>query len=126
MSEFWYLATPYSKYAGGIYDAFLLAVHTRGFLLKANIPCFSPIIHSHSVAMECDLDPYDHTIWLPSEAPLMAAAFGLIVVMADGWQESYGIGEEITAFVASHRPIIYMHPQTVPQELLEWRLNFPR
>ena len=121
--EFWYVATPYSKYPGGLHEAFMLAVRVRGGLIRAGIPSFSPIVHSHPVAMECDMDPRDHGIWLPCEAPIMAAAVGLIVVMADGWQDSYGMGQEIEAFITTHRPFVYLDPDspTLPQELIAWR-----
>ena len=114
---FYYIATPYSKYPGGLEEAFLLAVRTRGLLVKAGIPCFSPIIHSHTVAKECDIDPFSHAIWLPAEKPIMVCATGLIMVMAEGWKESYGMEEERKAFEAMGRPIFWMTPGVIPDEL---------
>jgi Domain of unknown function (DUF1937) len=115
--KFWYLATPYSKWPTGLEDAFRFAVRQRGLLLRAGVPCFSPIVHSHPVAVQCDFDPLDHSIWLPSEEPILRAAHGLIVVMADGWRESYGVGEEIKAFDRDGKPIVYMTPNVVPEGL---------
>jgi hypothetical protein len=116
--RFWYLATPYSKYPHGLEAAFRLAVEQRGLLLKAGVPVFSPIIHSHPVAMQCGLDPHDHSIWLPSEAPILAAACGLINLAAESWKISFGMMMEREDFQKRGLPIVYMTPGTVPDELL--------
>ena len=117
--KFWYLATPYSKYPHGIEAAFRLAVETRGLLVKAGVPCFSPIIHSHSVAVMCGIDPFDHSVWLPSEAPIMAAARGLIMLRAESWEISAGMEYERKDFVARGLPVVMMDPGVVPAELVE-------
>lgn len=114
---YWYISTPYSKFKGGLEQAFYLAVRARGLLIKAGVPAFSPIIHSHPVAMACHIDPHDHSIWLPAEAPIMVNAKGLIMVMAEGWLESYGMAEEKKFFEAAGKPIIYMTPGEVPKGL---------
>ena len=116
-ATFWYLGTPYSKYPAGLDAAYKLACRQRGLLLQAGVPCFSPIAHSHGVATECDLDPRDLSVWLPSEAPIMAAACGLIVCMAASWRESVGLRHEIDAFEACGKPVVYMAPGVVPERL---------
>ena len=88
MKGFWYLGSPYSKYPGGLDAAFDAVVTARGLLVRAGVPCFSPIIHSHMVARLCGIDPLDHSIWLPSERPMLDAACGLIVLKIAGWKES--------------------------------------
>ena len=121
MTDYWYLATAYSKYPDGIDAAFLLAVWARGLLLRAGITSFSPIVHSHPVAVECGIDPFDHSIWLPSEEAFLERAFGLIVVMDDhgAWQTSHGVTHEIDEFIKSHRPIIYMRDGCIPEHFNE-------
>lgn len=115
--SFWYLASPYSKYPQGLNAAFEAVCQARGLLVKAKIPCFSPIIHSHSVAMICNIDPSDYKIWLPAEEPILRAAKGLIVLMLNTWNVSYGIGVEMDIFKNENKPIIFMTPGTVPEEL---------
>lgn len=116
--SFWYLATPYSKYPHGLDAAFRIAVQARGLLLKAGIPCFSPIIHSHPVAMECGIDPHDHKIWLPAESPILACASGLIMLRTESWEISYGMNAERIVFESSGRPVVYMDPGVVPMGLM--------
>jgi hypothetical protein len=103
--SFWYLATPYSKFVSGIGDAFELACKSASLLVRAGVPVFSPIAHSHPIALYGFLDPLDHAVWLPADDPFMRAACGLLVVKAQGWDESFGIGEEVKAFAAMGKPV---------------------
>lgn len=118
MSGFYYLATPYSKYSAGLDSAFKLACWQTGLLIRAGVPVFSPIAHTHPIAQACRMDPLDHAVWMPADAPMMNAARGLIVCMAEGWDISYGVGFEIEAFRKAGKPIIYMRVGEVPAELV--------
>lgn len=117
MNSYWYLATPYSQYRDGLEAAFALAAKAAAVLVRAGVPVFSPIAHTHPVARFGNMDPLDHSIWLPADEPLMRAAHGLIVLTADGWQDSYGIGFEIEMFNSMNRPVHYMTPFVVPMEV---------
>ena len=115
---FWYLATPYSNYPIGIEAAFKLACWQSGALIRAGVPVFSPIAHSHPIAMACRMDPLDHDIWLPLDMPMMDAARGLIVCMAEGWDTSYGVRVETETFRKAGKQIVYMRLGEVPAELI--------
>ena len=117
MTGFWYLATPYSGYPDGIEAAFALACRETALLIRAGVPVFSPIAHSHSVAIHGGIDPRDHSIWIPADQPFMNAARGLIVLMAEGWTESAGVRAEIAIFRAAAKPTFYMAPGIVPAGL---------
>lgn len=103
-----YVATPYSKYPAGLTAAWQEACKAAGVLIRAGVPCFSPIAHTHPIATHGDIDPYAHDIWLPADAPMMEAANALLVVKMDTWEESYGIGVEIAAFKAAGKPVEFM------------------
>lgn len=118
--RYFYLASPYSKFPTGLDAAFSLACANAALLVKAGVKVFSPIAHSHPVAQVGGIDPLDHEIWLPADAPFMRNAHGLIVLRASGWQDSHGIAEEMNAFKAAGKPIIYMDPGVVPMaEIVE-------
>jgi hypothetical protein len=116
---FWYLATPYNLYPDGLDEAFRIACEARGLLLSYGIPVFSPIVHSHMVAVFCGLPPRDHEIWLPSERPILDCASGIIMLKAKSWETSYGMQKEREAFEASRKPVVWMTPDVVPPELLQ-------
>lgn len=96
--SYYYVATPYSAYPAGIDAAFHDACTATAEFIKRGIPVYSPIAHTHPVALAGGMDPLDHTIWLPADQPFMDAARGLIVVQMDGWDKSKGIAFEIEAF----------------------------
>lgn len=108
--SFYYLASPYSQYLYGINAAYWDAGRQTALLVKAGIPVFSPIVHSHHVAEAGHIDPLDHAMWMAVDKPMMDAARGLIVCMLQGWQESKGVRMEIREFERNNKPVIYMTP----------------
>jgi len=114
---YWYLGSPYSAHPDGIHVAFAQVVEARGLLIRAVVPCFSPIIHSHMVALMCGMDPRDHSIWMPSERPMLDPAKGLIVLMLPGYERSQGLSEERYLFNEAGKPVVWMRPGVVPKGL---------
>lgn len=115
---FWYLATPYSKFKPSLEAAFVEAAKQAAILTRAGIPVFSPIAHTHPIAIHGNLDPLDHGIWLEADRTFMEAARGIIVCCMAGWRESYGVKFEIEAFKRMGKPVVYMQPGKVPELLL--------
>jgi hypothetical protein len=103
-----YLATPYSKYPSGIHHAFADAATFAANLLKAGVNVYSPIAHTHPLAIYGNIDPLDHNIWLPFDATMMHLAEALIVARMPGWESSKGVMHEIEVFRAAHKPIYYL------------------
>jgi len=109
-----YLATPYSRYSGGNLDkAFKDAARLAAQLLIAGLKVYSPICHTHPIAIYGALDALDHSIWIPFDEAMMAAADVLIVAHMDGWDESRGIEHEIKFFEDAGKPIFDLDPQTL-------------
>ena len=117
--KYWYLASPYSKYKDGIEAAFTEICKQSGLLIKSGVPVYCPIAHTHPIAINSGMDPYDHEIWLKVDQPLIDSSYGMIVCMMDGWDQSYGINHEIEEFTKAKKTIIYMEPGKVPEEILE-------
>lgn len=115
--SYYYLATPYSKYEGGLEAAFIMAAKQTALLMQAGIPVFSPIAHTHPIAIHGGIDPLDYTVWQPVDQPMMDAATGLIVVCAPGWRESKGVAYEIEDFKLAGKPVFYMEMNVVPLAL---------
>jgi hypothetical protein len=112
--SYFYLATPYSKYPAGIECAFIEACKQTALLIEAGIPVYSPIAHTHPIAIHSGLDPLDHSIWLPADKPMMDAAKALIVCKMEGWESSYGISVEIEEFHKAGKPVYMMTPGVIP------------
>src|SRR5688572_29901079 len=107
---FWYVGSPYSKYPDGLHAAFREVSRITGSLIAQGVHCYSPIAHTHPVAIHSGMDPLDHSIWLAADAPLMRAAIGLIVCKMESWEKSYGLKVEIEEFERAEKPIVYLEP----------------
>lgn len=108
-----YLATPYSKYPAGIESAFAHACTIAGDLLVNGVKVYSPIAHTHPIAVHAEIDPLDHDIWLPFDRAMMDAADVCVVAKMPGWQASKGIAHEIKYFEACDKPVFYLDPATL-------------
>lgn len=108
-----YLATPYSRYKPNIDAAFRDAAKLAGHLLCAGLKIYSPICHTHPIAIYGALDALDHSIWLPFDEAMMDAAHVLIVAHMEGWDESRGIAHEIKFFEDAGKPIFDLDPKTM-------------
>ena len=103
-----YLATPYSKYPGGIDAAFTEACRAAAWFVRQGIGVYCPIAETHPIARYGGIDPLDHKIWLPADTPLMKGSKALVVCMMEGWETSFGIAEEKAAFAIMSKPVYYM------------------
>lgn len=112
-----YLATPYTKYPdGGIAGAFAAAAKLAARLLVAGVNVYSPIAHTHPLAMFGNLDPLDHNIWLPFDEAMMGKADVLVVAHMEGWESSKGIAHEVAYFTRANKPIYDLDPQTLSMQ----------
>ena len=111
-----YVGTPYTKYPGGIETAFIDACKLMARLLDAGLNVYGPISHTHPIAIHGNLDPLDHSIWLPFDAAMMGKSDAMIVAMMTGWESSYGVRHEIQTFVAASKPVYFMSPDDLSYE----------
>lgn len=108
--SFIYLASPYSKYKAGQEEANRLVSIYAGEIIKAKLPVFCPISHSHAISVATDLAAMDHSIWMPLDFAFTEAAFAMVVCMMDGWDESFGVKKELEYMKAHNKPIYYWEP----------------
>ena len=103
-----YLGTPYTKYPGGIEKAFVDACWLTAELLRLGLRVYSPIAHTHPVAIHGQIDPLDLDIWLPFDAAMMAKADAMIVAMMPGFGTSRGVAHEIDVFKTAGKPVFHL------------------
>ena len=106
-----YVGTPYSKYATGIESAFKDACWIAARLLKEGLNVYSPIAHTHPIAMHGGIDPLDHEIWLPFDEAIMAKADAMVVAMLPGWNKSKGVEHEILTFIKAGKPVYFINTE---------------
>lgn len=108
-----YLAMPYTKFPGGPVAAFEAAARLTAKLLNERHLVYSPIVHTHPIAMVGGIDPFNHDIWLPFDEAMMEAADELYVAKLPGWEESYGVAHEIKRFKEMGKPVTFIDPDTL-------------
>lgn len=103
---YWYLATPYSKWAHGLEDACSVAQMLTARLMETRVPVFSPIAHTHGIATYVtEVDKRDHDFWLTADKPMVDAAHGLLIADLNGWKTSRGVLLEIKWGKEQSKPI---------------------
>lgn len=117
---FYYLATPYSKYEGGIERAFEDTCRVAGALTAVGVCVYSPIAHAHPVATHGLLDHFDHNLWLPLDERMMDSAVACLVADMPGWRDSYGVSHEIAYFRKHGKPVLQIpfDAKTIPSLLV--------
>lgn len=118
-----YLATPYSKYRYGLAGAFEEACKIVGRLITKGINVYSPIAHTHPVALYAKLDPLDHNIWLPFDKVMMNAADLLLIATMEGWDKSKGILHEVDYFFNQKKDILFIDPSSLELSDFKWRID---
>jgi len=93
--------------------AFIEACRIAAKMVQAEIRVYSPIAHTHPIAVHGGINKTDHSIWLPFDFALMRKADALCVAKMDGWDSSFGIAEEIQVFKSDQKPIFYLDPETM-------------
>lgn len=102
-----YLGSPYTKYAAGLDAAFRDVSAIAAEMLRDGVKVYSPIAHTHPIAIHGNLDPRNHDIWLPFDQAMMDASDAMVVADMDGWRESYGVRFEIDTFRAAGKPVYF-------------------
>ena len=108
-----YLASPFSRYPGGLFDAVHKAARVAARLRSSGIFVFSPIVHAHPQAMYGKLDPMDLSLWYPHNHVMMERCDCLIVAHMEGWDTSDGVKSEIEYFRKMDKPIFDMNCESL-------------
>ena len=103
-----YLASPYTKYGQGTEAAFEEACKAAGELMQRGMFVFSPIAHSHPIAVHAKIDKTDRSFWMPLSLAILFECDQLLVLKMPGWQESVGIIQEIRYAEKLGKPISYL------------------
>lgn len=108
MKGYQYLASPYSHPDATIREArYLEAVRATALLMNAGEIIFSPIAHSHPIAVNHSL-PLDWQFWEAYDRAFIQHCEGVIVLMLDGWRESKGVKAEIEIAKGLGWPVRYL------------------
>ena len=99
-----YLAIPYS---GQEPYSFQVANSEAGILMRQGFIVYSPISHTHPIAMECGL-PTDWEYWKNIDTSFLEWCDEVHVVCIPGWKESKGVQAEIKIAIKLGKKIVYI------------------
>lgn len=105
-----YLAGPYTHPDHNVeLDRFNQLNRAASHLMRQNKMVFSPISHSHPIALAGTL-PTDWQYWKRFAGAYLRCSKEMIVVKLPGYKESVGVNAEIKLAVSMGIPITYMDP----------------
>jgi len=99
-----YLAMPYT---GNENQSFHVANLVAGLLMRQGHIVFSPISHTHPIAVECNL-PKDWDYWKRFDEEFIGFCDEVHVVKLNGFEKSKGVNTEIEITRKLEKPIKYI------------------
>lgn len=103
-----YLACPYSHLDSNVREyRFMKANQMAALLMRDGHIVYSPISHTHPIAMEGDL-PLDWSYWQSVDEFYIRLCERVIVLMLTGWESSKGVQAEIEIARALDKPVEFM------------------
>ena len=103
-----YLASPYSSPVPAVREArFRLVCRKAAELMRAGHKIFSPIAHTHPIAVAGEL-PLGFDFWSEYDREFLEFCDEVWVLCLDGWEESKGVAAEIDIATKLGKPIRYL------------------
>ena len=105
-----YLATPYSHPETEVKERRFQVVNKKAAeLMVAGVLIFSPISHTHPIALAGDL-PTGWAFWEKYDRVILVACVKIIVLRQEGWEASTGVRAEIQLAEEIGLPIEFIDP----------------
>jgi hypothetical protein len=103
-----YLAIPYSHSDPEVREQrFQMANIGAARLMGQGHHVFSPISHTHPIALAGDL-PLGWDFWAEYDRQILSICNTVVVLCLDGWQESKGVQAEIALAGSMDIPVLYV------------------
>jgi hypothetical protein len=113
--ELVYLAVPYSHQSANVREMrFREANRISARIMDAGILIFSPISHTHPIALAGKL-PLGWDFWERYDRAYLVVCRALVVLRLDGWQESKGVAAETKIMDELARPVYHLDPYNADQ-----------
>jgi len=109
-----YLACPYSHPDEAVrLTRFNAANRMSSVLMQAGVFIFSPISHTHPIALHGL--PLGWDFWEPYDRAILETCRAVLVLCCDGWEKSKGVTAEIGIASELGLPVGFIHPECEPE-----------
>jgi hypothetical protein len=98
-----YISIPYT---GMETHSFQIANQVAGELIKMGHVIFSPISHSHPIAIECGMAG-DHEAWKAQNEAFLRWCDEMVIVDIVGWEKSNGVSWEMQEISKMGKPFTF-------------------
>jgi nucleoside 2-deoxyribosyltransferase len=106
-----YLASPYAHPDASVRESrYRAACLATAKLLRAGLPVFSPIAHSH--ALVAHGLPIEWLFWQRFDRTYLERSDFVVVLMLEGWKTSVGVQAEIGIARELGKPVFYHEAET--------------
>lgn len=109
----YYIASPYShrdNYQQTL--RYLAALQITASLMNEGYLVYSPVVYGHTFKEKFGLDG-TWSRWGALDTILVSAFDGIIVLMLEGWEDSYGVGQELLIAKRNRKLIYYYDPRSL-------------
>jgi hypothetical protein len=104
-----YLATPYTHSDPAVVERRFNAVNRAAAqLMREGKHVFSPISHTHPIAIAGDL-PTTWEFWQEYDRAVLEHCCELVILMQDGWDESKGVAGECRIATELGIPVSFLY-----------------
>lgn len=111
-----YLASPYTHIDPAVMEQrFHAACRAAGHLMRKGEIVFSPIAHTHPIAVSCEL-PRGWDYWARFDREFIQASSEVMVLTIPGWQESRGVTAELAIAREAGIRVSWMDPDVLESE----------
>lgn len=118
MKNLYYLAVPYHGTEAEMQHRKQLSLQTTVALLQDGAHAFAPNIYVNQIAAAMDFESIEQrrSTIMPYLLDFLAVSKAMIIVTAEGWQQSYGVGQEI-AYCRQHKiPMYTLSPDAISKD----------
>ena len=116
-----YLASPYSHEDMKVCrERFERICFVAARLMEKGLSVYSPIAHTHPIAIHGGLDHLDHDFWMNIDEVMLDRCDELWVYTMDGWRDSRGVEMEVEYMTYAEKPVWYV--DDIDKEWRLWRL----
>jgi len=122
----YYLAIPYHGSEEQRAYRSEISLKAAAEFLRQSIHVFAPVIYVNQIVEKLDLPSMEkrRVVTMPYLLDFLQASKGLILIKAEGWQNSWGVHQELIFCQENQIPIYTMNPDQIYENLTEI-LSYP-
>jgi hypothetical protein len=115
----YFLAVPYEGTAQEKAERYALSLKAASQFLLQGVSVFAPVIYINQIAENLNLSSSEErrSLLMPYLFDFLKVSKGLILITAEGWQDSWGVTQELSFARENNIPIYKVEPEQLNDDL---------